>query len=74
MNLELNNLKALIDFNNPDEDLVIRAIFLNAQSGDHRGFTDAFSKEEIQTMAASPGINNWLQHHREWLLHTASME
>jgi hypothetical protein len=72
MNSDVDNIKALIDFDNPDEDLVMRAIFWEAKSGEHRGFTDAFTSEEIQRMAASPTIDEWLEQHRDWIRHTVA--
>ena len=72
MSTDLENIKALIDFDNPEEDLVFRAIFSEAGENEQRGFLNAFSPEEIQRMAASPNIDNWLQPHQEWIKFAAS--
>lgn len=58
-----------INFDNPCEDEVVRAIFHEAKSNELRGFTDVFSDEEIVRMGTAKNIwSEWSKENRDWLL------
>jgi hypothetical protein len=60
--------KHLIDYNNPEEDLVFNLIFARDR-GDTSfyKFSDIFTDEEILKMASSSSVENWMPLHQEWL-------
>lgn len=62
--------KAQINFQDPDERQVMRAIFANVPSNEPRGFRDVFTDLEILTMAASPLVE-WSHVNRAWIRQTA---
>lgn len=56
-----------IDFDKPEESLVINAIFWNSRSTEHRSFSNVFSSEQIIKMSESKEIWNWKNYNRSWI-------
>lgn len=69
-NKSLEVFKSKINFNDPDECDVIRAIYFEADTITSRGFLDVFSEDEIFQMFNSDGIWIWSQRNRDWLVQT----
>lgn len=66
---------ALINFDEPDEAVVMRAIFHEAASNEPRGFSDAFTSEQILHMGASQHVlEHWSEHNRSWLWQCAASQ
>lgn len=65
---KLSLYKDLIDFDNPEEDLVFNLLFAR-EDGDTSTYnlTDVYTAEEILRMAASSAVDNWVPFHREWI-------
>jgi hypothetical protein len=71
MNKADNPFIAQIDFDIPDEQLVLKAIFWGARSNELRGFSDAFSKEQIMKMWHSEASKHWSKRNLDWLVGAA---
>ena len=64
--------KPIIDFNTPDEKLVMQLIYRDASSVEARGWFDAFTVEEVMQMWHSEHVhNNWSEENKDWLDITA---
>ena len=57
-----------IDLNTPDETLVMQAIYKDAATNEPRGWSDAFTTEELIVMYNSDYVHeHWSQSNRDWL-------
>ena len=58
-----------LDLNKPDEDLVMQAIYKDAASNEPRGWSDAFTTEELIIMYNSEYVHeHWSQSNKDWLV------
>ena len=71
MNKSLNPFIDQIDFDAPDEQLVMKAIFWGAKSNEPRGFFDVFTKNQILQMWHSNASRQWTRYNLDWLVITA---
>jgi len=57
-----------INLNTPDETLVMQAIYKDAATNEPRGWSDAFTTEELIVMYNSDYVHeHWSQSNRDWL-------
>lgn len=68
--MSIETLKSQINLDCPDERDVIRALFVEANTNEPRGFLDVFTDEEIMRMWGSDEIWNWSTSNRDWLIQT----
>jgi len=62
--MNINN----IDLNAPSESLVMQAIFQGARSNEPRGWSNAFTPEELFVMYNSSEVQeNWSLQNKDWL-------
>ena len=62
-------MKHLINFNAPEERLVVQAIFSTPPLSAPKGFLDVFSVHEIDMMMSSDEVwNTWSQSTRDWII------
>jgi hypothetical protein len=71
---KLSLYKEIIDFDNPEEDLVFNLLFAR-EDGDTTTYnlTDVYTPEEILRMAASSAVDSWMPFHRQWLESEANL-
>ena len=62
-------MKHLIDFNAPEERLVVQTIFSTPPLNVPTGFLDVFSTKEIELMLSSDEVwNSWSKSTRDWII------
>jgi len=69
-NTTLTQFKTNINFDAPDEQDVLRAIYFETTSTTPRGFLNVFSEQEVVQMWNSEKIWTWSQTNRDWLTQT----
>lgn len=66
----LDQLKSQINFDAPDERLVLRAIYCDTNTNVPRGFLDVFTQEQVVRMFNSDRVWEWSHRNRDWLTQT----
>lgn len=73
MNNMITSVKSKINFDAPEEQDVLRLIYLDSNTNTPRGFLDVFTKDEVLQMWSSKAVRSWSISNKDWLDQTAGM-
>lgn len=67
-------MNSLSNQENFDENVVMSKIFRDARTNEPRGFSDAFTDEEVLELWSSDHVyNTWSRSNKDWLDNTAGV-